>query len=55
MSWCEVTFHLVPELPEALEMPVGGVTIPVVPLTMLVAADRDVSDVFRAVQAVLAG
>ena len=60
VSWCEVRFELVPELPDAVDVMIGdtaagGFSIPVLPLTTLVATDRDVADVFQQVQAVLAG
>lgn len=55
VGWCEIMFELVEELPDAVELAVGHLSVPVVPLTMLVAGDRDVADVFQAVQTVLAG
>jgi transcriptional regulator with XRE-family HTH domain len=55
INWCEVRLNPVDELPPATEIDLGGLRIPVVPLTLLVAQDHDAADVFDSVRSLLAG
>jgi len=54
IGWHDMKIELVEELPPATELPLGPITVPVVPLTSLVVEDRDAADVFDTMRDVLA-
>ena len=55
VGWCSVRFEVVDELPDATDVMVGDMPVPVLPLTVLVAQDRDAGDVFDTVRSILSG
>jgi transcriptional regulator with XRE-family HTH domain len=51
VRWCDVVIRLVEELPAAVDVSVGGMSLPLLPIADLLADDPDVAHVVEVIQA----